>query len=246
MCVIALAWHADPRWPLVLAANRDERHDRPTEALHRWPEAPHLLAGRDLTAGGTWLGVSEQGRLAALTNIRGGFVEDRPSRGELVSNVLLRPETPALEPLAGFNPFNLLLVGNGEVGLWSNRPLSRRRLGAGVYAFANDGFERPTPRTDDLRERLRGWFAGGGDLEGLLDLLADATSAAGGADAEPLFLRSAVYGTRCSTVVRLDTAGGGEIRERRFDADGRPTGESRFDFAWPAAALGLREQEKAR
>ena len=240
MCVIALAWRADARWPLVLAANRDERHERPAAPLARWEAAPHVLAGQDLAAGGTWLGVSERGRLAALTNIRGEFVDGRPSRGELVRDLLVEGRMPGLDALAAFNPLNLLVVDAEGAGVWSNRPLLRRRLNPGVYAFANDGFDEPTPRTEQLARRLRGWTAAGAaDVPALLDLLADRTSSQGDDDAAPLFLRNPVWGTRCSTVVRIDAFGAGEIHERRFDAAGAQTGESRYAFTWPA----LREAE---
>ena len=79
MCLLALAWKTDPRWPLVLAANRDEAHGRPSLAAHRWPDAPEVLGGQDEESGGTWLGVSETGRLAAITNVREPLA-NRPAR----------------------------------------------------------------------------------------------------------------------------------------------------------------------
>src|SRR4249919_1335275 len=90
MCVLAFAWHAHPRWPLVVAGNRDELHARPTIPLARWDRPSHLLAGRDLQSGGTWLGVSEQGRFAVVTNLRGYGVPqpDCASRGALVADAL--------------------------------------------------------------------------------------------------------------------------------------------------------------
>jgi uncharacterized protein with NRDE domain len=90
MCIAAFAWRAHPRWLLIAAANRDEYHARPAASLARWPDADHVLAGWDLQSGGTWLGVSEQGRFALVTNVRGyGLPDvDRASRGALVSDLL--------------------------------------------------------------------------------------------------------------------------------------------------------------
>jgi len=96
MCLILFAWKIAPDYPLVLVANRDEFHQRPTQSLHRWPDKPDVIAGRDLQAGGTWLGVGPSGKLAAVTNYR----EEKPkrtgkhSRGELVTDFLLGSETP--------------------------------------------------------------------------------------------------------------------------------------------------------
>ena len=109
MCVLAFAWKTDPDWPLVLAGNRDERHDRPSAPLQRWAEDPAVLAGRDLTAGGTWLGVSERGLLATVTNVRseGGPDPSRPSRGWLLRDVLRGQgeySRPSLDVLGAVQP----------------------------------------------------------------------------------------------------------------------------------------------
>src|SRR5688572_17173657 len=113
MCVLAFAWRAHPEFELVLAGNRDERHDRAAAPLGRWDGAPYVLAGRDLVAGGGWLGVSERGRLAVVTNVRGFGPPDltRPSRGALVADVLTEKGRYAeltVEHAAAFNPMNLI------------------------------------------------------------------------------------------------------------------------------------------
>ncbi|RZJ88461.1 MAG: hypothetical protein EON88_21285, partial [Brevundimonas sp.] len=99
MCVLALAWQAHPGWRLVLAANRDERHDRASAPLARWTDAPTVLGGRDLVSGGTWLGVSNEGRLAVVTNLHTGAPPDpqAPSRGQLLKDLLTGTD-PALAP----------------------------------------------------------------------------------------------------------------------------------------------------
>src|SRR5574338_934087 len=115
MCVLAFAWRAHPRWLLVAAGNRDELHARHAQPLARWDQPDHLLAGRDTQSGGTWLGVSEQGRFAVVTNLRGyGAPEpDRPSRGVLVTDLRSRKglyADPRDAELSDFNPFNLIVA----------------------------------------------------------------------------------------------------------------------------------------
>ena len=91
MCLIAFAWKVHPEYSLLVGANRDEWHDRPTAPAAWWDDYPQILAGRDLRAGGTWLGVSRSGRFAALTNFRdpSNRKSDAPSRGMLVRDFLL-------------------------------------------------------------------------------------------------------------------------------------------------------------
>ena len=97
MCLIAFAIHAHPRYPLIVAANRDEFYHRPTAPLAFWPDHPEILAGRDLEQSGTWLGVTPTGRMAAITNFREPAAMDKraPSRGLLVSDLLISDRSPA-------------------------------------------------------------------------------------------------------------------------------------------------------
>jgi uncharacterized protein with NRDE domain len=240
MCVLAFAWRMDADWPLVLAGNRDERHDRPSAPLQRWADDPQVLAGRDLSAGGTWLGVSERGLMATVTNVRaeGGPEPGRPSRGWLLRDILLGEgeyAPPAVEQLGAFNPLNLLVFTSDEAQFWSNRPAPElRRLPPGLYGLSNWGFDHPEWRTDRLKAGLAAWLDdGSGEPERLADLLADTTRGASAEDL-PVFLRNAAWGTRCGTVVRVSAHGHGEILERRFDREGRAAGETRLPFAWPA------------
>jgi uncharacterized protein with NRDE domain len=241
VCVLAFAWKTDPDWPLVLAGNRDERHDRLTAPLGRWPEDTRVLAGRDLVAGGTWLGVSERGVLATVTNLRsgGGFREGLASRGWLVRDVLLG-EGPYSAPnegmLAGFNPFNLLVFGADGADFWTNLPRPGLcRLPPAIYGLANGGLDDPEPRTDRLKAGLAAWMNHGGDLDQLAELLADRTAQG---DGSSIFLTNPVWGTRCSTVVRVAADGHGEILERRFGPEGEPTGETREAFVWEGRVIG--------
>lgn len=246
MCVLAFAWRADPRWLWVLAGNRDELHARPAEPLHRWPDASQVLAGRDVQSGGSWLGVSEQGRMAVVTNISGYGppAPDAPSRGDLVKDALIGSGPyAALDPAeaARFNPFNLVRVDGAEATLWSNRPgVEHRLLAPGVMGLSNGQGPEPWPKTARLMQRLSAWLAEPGPApRALLDALGEVAPPPG-AEAMPegggrtgVFVKRPVYGTRCSTVAAVDAAGCGVIVERRFDAEGRQTGQSELEFVWP-------------
>jgi uncharacterized protein with NRDE domain len=254
MCVLAFAWRAHPDWPLVLAGNRDERHDRPSLPLARWDDAPEVLGGRDLEGGGTWLGVSEQGRLAVVTNLR-GFGPPRPeapSRGRLARDLLIGAGPYAdisAADLDAFNPMNLIVVSGGQARFCSNRPPSGvRMLASGIYGLSNGDLDEPWPKTRRLKTALADWLHGADQAaEPLLEVLADETRPADaelpstGLDLErerlvsPIFIRAERYGTRCSTVVCIDREGRGEIVERRFGPGGEPAGATALKFSWPAA-----------
>ncbi len=171
MCLIALAWRADARYPLVVAANRDEFHARKTAAAAFWRDPPEILAGRDLKEGGTWMGVTTNGRFAAVTNRRSldGVKADAPSRGHLVGDFLKSTATPAgylaaLAPRAAqYSGFNLLLLTNGELEYFANTqapphpdppPQGGRELGAGLYALSNGTLDSDWPKMKRVRERL--------------------------------------------------------------------------------------------
>lgn len=254
MCVLAFAWNAHPRWQLVLAGNRDELHERPAAPLARWQAPGHILAGRDLLAGGTWLGVSDQGRLAVITNLR-GFGAPTPgmaSRGALVRDLLAGDGAyadPDAIDLAPFNPFNLILADRSHARFLTNRPESTRTaLSPGLYGLSNGALDEPWPKTLQLKSLLLDWIVSGQDEPALLlDGLRSEHLPAVGLTPDrpsdvpqeprhsPIFIRNPVYGTRCSTVVTVDTLGRGRIVERRFAADGTATGDTALAFEWPMA-----------
>jgi uncharacterized protein with NRDE domain len=245
---LAFAWRAHPRWPLVVAGNRDELHARPTQALSHWGESNDVIAGRDLQSGGTWLGVAERGRFAVVTNLRGygGPEPGRPSRGALVTDVLTGNE-PGDNELAEFNPFNLIWADRDSAHFLTNRPQAVRSLLApGIYGLSNGTLDEPWPKTMRLKEMLLEWLVGETrTLERLLDGLREESLSSVGipsavpsdvpqeAAQSPIFIRNPVYGTRCSTVVAINDGGEGIIIERRYDADGSQTGETSLPFAWP-------------
>jgi uncharacterized protein with NRDE domain len=252
MCLILFAIDQHPDFPLLIAANRDERYARPARQLAPWPEAPAVLAGRDLEAGGSWFGLGRDGRFAAVTNVRewppqSGWPR---SRGELVRNFLLGDASPA-DYAAGcahsngdFAGYNLLL-GDGDA-FWycSNRgtdPL--RRLGPGCYGLANGALGDDWPKTRSGVAALRRLLRQEPSPEGLLALLGDRTippddelpDTGVGLAMErmlsPRFIVGADYGTRASTAVLIDRAGVATVWEQNFEAGGRPAGLNRH--RWP-------------
>jgi len=255
MCVAAFAWEAHPRWRIVAIGNRDEFHERAAAPLARWeasaPGTSGIIAGRDLSAGGTWLGVSERGRFALVTNLR-GFGERAPgmaSRGQLVTD-LLTGSGPYGDPdtadLAAFNPFNLLIADTRSARFLTNRPQAvRTALAHGIYGLSNGTLDEPWPKTLHLKAALLDWLGNGSDdLAPLFKALASERIGAIGlhetepsdVPAEPAetppFIRNPVYGTRCSTVVAIGRDGQGRIVERRYTGNGEAAGETAVEFAW--------------
>ena len=252
MCLIFLAYQAHPRFPLVAAANRDEYFARPTAPAAFWGDAPGILAGRDLQAGGTWLGVTRNGRFAALTNFRqpGAVIPAAPSRGDLVSDFLRATLSPVdyAGELAGragaYNGFNLL-VGNGEQLVWySNHGPAPQALPPGVYGLSNHLLDTPWPKVEAGKARFRSALAADvPDRKALFDLLGSRDVPA--ADLLPdtgvgqamervlacAFIRGEFYGTRSSTVIRVGQAGRVNFAERTFAADGSPLEMAEFEFA---------------
>lgn len=233
MCVVAIAWRAHPQWRLVVAGNRDEYHARASAPLDRWADSPDIIAGRDLVSGGTWMGVSEAGRFAVVTNIRNPEGPDpaKASRGALVSDWLTEAELPSDPDI--FNPFNLI-VGNGDkLQYLANRPGSvRQPLEPGIHGLSNAIADEHWPRKDMLNAAMADWLTASAEKpEALLDALADRRLP--DRESYPIFINSPVYGTRCSTVITVDAAGLGRMVERRFDTAGANIGETAIAFSWP-------------
>jgi uncharacterized protein with NRDE domain len=258
MCLIAFAWNAHPDYPLVLVANRDEYHQRPTAPLAFWDDAPDLCAGRDLRAGGTWLGLHRAGRLAAVTNVRDPVALDGKarSRGELTTGFLLSSDSGADYARAlnarapEYGGYNLLLWDGTALVYASNAPQpNARALAAGVYGLSNAQLDTPWPKVCRARLAMQNWLDSGlREWDALLEALADDRQAPDaelpetgvGLDTErllsPPFIRSPGYGTRCSSVVRIDRQGRAEFFERRYDAGGVVSGESSEHFTLRSAA----------
>jgi len=252
MCLILFAWKAHPRYPLVVAANRDEFHDRPTAAAGFWEDTPEILAGKDLQAGGTWLGINRNGRFAAISNYREPMFRTSPleySRGHLVRDFLVGKSTPAAcsEQLHArgidYRGFNLLLGDPETLFYVSNRNTGPARVGAGSHGLSNHLLDTDWPKVHSGRARIDTLLEDERvDPGALLELLADQTIIpctglpANEMKSEPeeitkrIFIVSPVYGTRSSTVVVLDSEGEFTFVERQFDHGGNPIGTRSHSF----------------
>jgi uncharacterized protein with NRDE domain len=261
MCLLVVAWQVHARYRLVVAANRDEFHARAAAPLARWPPPPDLLAGRDLRAQGTWLGIDRARRFGVVTNFRelAPPLPSAPSRGDLIPEYLgARPgAAPHLSAgdflatlesrAAAYSGFNLLLADAESLWYGSNRTTPfARMLPRGVYGLANESLDTPWPKLQRVRAGFEAWLHQGtpAAAEGLFALLADRRPAEATPPAHTgalprewalalsaPFVLHAEYGTRCSTVVLLEGDGRLHIAERRFDASGAPSGTTEFRLA---------------
>lgn len=252
MCLILLGYRSHPRYHLIVAANRDEFFRRPTAPAAWWGRRAGLLGGRDLEAGGTWLGVTPAGRFAALTNFRDPPAHrvDAPSRGGLVTGFLEGTQSPErylqglLPRAAGYNGFNLLVADGGELLGFCNREGGLRRLAPGIHGISNGVLDEPWPKVSDGRAALAAATADEGEprIEALFALLMDRAQADEtdlpdtgiGAEWERLlsarFIAAPGYGTRCSTVLLWGVDGKVWFVERSFDERGEVSGTVDFSF----------------
>lgn len=240
MCLIVFAWRPQSATVLRLAANRDEFYVRPSAALSQWSDAPGVFAGRDLEAGGTWLGVTAQGRFAALTNIRDPRQKvGLRSRGELTANYLLGQDSaPAyldriMRDATEYAGFNLLLGDRQQLWHFNSQEGQARQLPPGEYGLCNANLDTPWPKLLRARQALQD----SPDDERLLAMMADTQEPADihlpdtgvGLATERLlssvFIASATYGTRASTLLTLAQDGQWRMLERSFGPHGAPLGE---------------------
>ena len=255
MCLAIVALAAHSRYSIVIAANRDEFHARAARPAQWGDVHPFsgVLAGRDLEAGGTWLGVRRDGRWALLTNVRAGRGSNNPkapSRGDLVPAVLNQPEPPATALAAvmhnanAYNGFNLL-AGDAHGAVWaSNRSTATKVITTGVHGLSNALLDTPWPKLARTRAAVAAWTAQDSvDLGPLFAALSDRV----GAPDEALpstgvslewervlaapFIVSEEYGTRCSTVMAIEHSGCARWIERSYDSLGNATGEVDVAFA---------------
>jgi len=260
MCLLVLAWQAHPRYRLVVAANRDEFHERPAAPLARWAPPDEILAGRDLRAGGTWLGLDPARRFGVITNFRDlqPPKPGAPSRGELIPQYLRGGASPQqfLSSLAAraadYSGFNLLLADGDSLWYGCNRarPFARA-LRPGVHGLSNEFLDTPWPKLLRVRAGFERWLGEPrGTGAGLFELLGDRTRVTDDAQLPATgvprewervlsapFVLNAEYGTRAATVVLLGYDGSLCVAERRFDPRGQQSAETEFELnarAWPA------------
>lgn len=241
MCLILFAWDAHPEYELIVAANRDEFFDRASVPMHWWDDAP-ILAGRDLSAGGTWLALSAAGRFAAVTNVR-DFTRSEAaprSRGEIPVSFSAGESSPedflASLPAADYNGYNAV-VSDRDSLWWGNNPpqaggTSRAGTVApvepGIHGLSNAALNTPWPKVVDGKRRFADAIASGAEPAALFAVLADRAIApdellpdtGAGLEIErlasPAFITSDEYGTHASTVVRVRRDGSFDAEERRF------------------------------
>jgi uncharacterized protein with NRDE domain len=242
VCLLSLAYKAHPDFPLVFAGNRDEYHARESAPATWWPDEHNVLGGRDLVAGGTWLGITRSGRFGVVTN-RPDLPppDDGPlSRGELVTGWLTDTDTINKLPAqhTRYGGFSLLLADDQSLQLVSGGNASgamiSRRMESGVTGLSNTTPDQPWPKLQWLNQQLTNQLAEGKpDVERLMSLLTRTEpvpdSASKGVPATP-FVVGEEYGTRCSTVITISVRGECEFLERRFGPGGKPDGESACSF----------------
>lgn len=237
MCLLLISWKTDPRYPLILAGNRDEFYNRPTRALHRWESKPVIVAGRDLKSGGTWLAVSENRRFAAVTNFRNpaSFRKHVRSRGELVTEFLLSSlSTEKILNEIGrnaglYNGFNLI-AGDGDT-LWvlNETDSVPKEISPGIHVISNARLNTPWPKAVHAKSEFSKLVSAGKIHPDLLFnlLLNDqtyppselpSTGVSPGMETElsALFIRMPGYGTRSSAVVSLHQNGQFSFSERTY------------------------------
>jgi len=252
MCLILLALEVHSRYPLVLAANRDEFHRRPAAGARHWDDAPDVLGGRDLEQGGTWLALARRGVFGAVTNYRdpANRIAAPRSRGYLVSdfvrgNASAREHvTEAVSHGGAYDGFNLLAADAAGVWYGSNRGAVVRRLDSGIHGLSNHLLDTPWPKVRRAKAAMTEALDHDGTVleAALLALLADDRPAADeelpatgvGLDWErrlsPVFIRAENYGTRASTLILVDRAGRARFVERTFDPANGPSVDRIYDL----------------
>ena len=253
MCLAVIALNTRPDLPLLIVANRDEYHARPSAPAQPWADHPDLCAGQDLSAGGTWLGVTRSGRYGLLTNFRSPahIIADAPSRGALVLDYLTDSHDPvhhaqSLVPhIKRYNGFNLLIGDASGCALLANRSNEPvRSLDSGLYGLSNHLLDTPWPKLTSLRAAVAQTLAAPQlpDTATWLNLLADRTQpdddalpdTGVGLDRErmlaPVFITGEHYGTRCSTVIAIHADRSIVMHERRFGPFGKALGDKRWTY----------------
>ncbi|MFT5503568.1 MAG: hypothetical protein ACI8XC_001278 [Gammaproteobacteria bacterium] len=240
MCLILFAFKQHPDYPLLVIANRDEFYERPTQSAAWWQDHPDILAGRDLQAGGTWLGVNQRGHFAAVTNVRepGAMSPGKKSRGELPTGFLSADVEPqayleTIQKQSGlYSGFNLLVGDQNQLWFLSNRQESIRVLEPGIYGICNGQFNEPWPKLKTGREALRSVLKRPFTDQNLMSILTDSSTAPPdqlpetgvSSEIEHLlssrFICSDNYGTRASTLVSFHATNTVEFIEQNYNSAG--------------------------
>jgi uncharacterized protein with NRDE domain len=250
MCLIFLSINHHPDFKLIVAANRDEFYNRKTAPAEFWKDHPEVLGGRDLEAGGTWLGVSKSGRISMITNYRDlkNLKQNAPSRGHLVSDYLTSRVSPeaylkSIQSKAdAYNGFNLLTGTAEEMWYFSNYRDGVQELKPGLYGLSNHLLETPWPKVESGKKKMKDLLSKPFKPEDFFQLLYDDKIAADnllpdtgvGLERErvlsSMFIKSPGYGTRCSTVVMIDNTNQVFFTERVYDLETFSFTENTFTY----------------
>ena len=249
MCLILVAWRVHSNYPWMLAANRDELFSRPADAARWWSDDCDILAGRDLQAGGTWLGVTRAGRFAALTNYRGAERRaDAPSRGALVAGILKSKQAVGdtlqrlRETAHRYSSFNVIFSDGEKLAIYESVSGEGRELPAGIYGLSNHLLDTPWPKVINAKSALAAALAELPDARAALEMLRDDRPAPDhllprtGISQEwerllsSAFIRGGEYGTRCSTIVLADRQGEAAFDEWTWDPAGAEVAHRHFLF----------------
>lgn len=249
MCILSFSYKTHPDYPLIIAANRDEFYIRPTESAHIWEDAPHILAGRDAERGGTWLGVSSKGRMVAITNYRDPQLADSGvySRGQIATDFLQTEVMGAFfakdlqEKRDLYGPFNVLLYDGDKCIHYNNITDEITEVPPGIHCMSNATLNTPWPKVEVLKDALQKTLEKPDfSDEELFSILSDQTRAADellpstGVPLEleqklsSVFIEFEGYGTRSSTVIRLND-GSWDFTERTYE-NGQPVTTQTFQF----------------
>lgn len=239
MCLINLSFQHHPNYKLIVVANRDEAYARPTAAAHFWRDEPTILAGRDLLQMGSWLGITKQGRFAALTNFRdpSQSFEGSISRGEIVRNYLNEVISPVdflhvlNEDKDLYDGFNVIVGDSNQLYYYSNIQSEIKEIPAGTHGLSNHLLNTPWPKVEKGKERLEEYCLANEVIEvnKLFDIHADEQIAEDkelpqtgiGLDLErklsPLFIKTPNYGTRSTTAFMIDNNNHVTFSERTYE-----------------------------
>jgi len=250
MCLIYLAWKHHPHYKLILAGNRDEFYERPTREAGFWKDNPNLLSGKDLKGGGTWLGVTKDGKFSAITNYRDprNIKKNAPTRGHLITNYLSVEESPKnyfmniRDRLDHYNGFNLLLGSVDALYYFNNIKKKLTSLDKGIYGLSNAFLNSPWPKVTDGLNDFQSIISGTFNDDHLFDLLTDTRLSTDerlpntGIPFElekklsARFIRTELYGTCCSTVLTIDQHDNVSFTERVYPVGKRKLLTSNYKF----------------
>ncbi len=261
MCLIVFAYKTHSEYDLIFATNRDEAYRRPTRAARFWNKYPNVLAGKDLKAGGIWMGVNKTGNFAALTNFRDSSIkrENPPSRGQLALDYLTGDAEPKRylqsvhKKADQFMSFNLLAGNADELFHYSNQEQIINRVEPGIHGLSNHLLDTPWPKVRRSKKRLKEIISGEFNEESLFELLKDDQPAADeelpktgiGTKLErqvsPIFIKSENYGTRNSTILLINKKGNVTFEEQRFKKGTAEIDEvNRYEFKTEKQSRRLR------